>query len=484
MSHSSSSSSFEPGVASRPVDISYRRVLRIATPVLVSQLSYTAMGVVDTMMVGRLGISELGGVGLGNMITWWFLSFFYGVLSVVNTYVAQNLGANRRKGVGVTLWHGLYLGLVFAAMITASAFIAPMAFRLAGADAELTRFASEYAFIRLLGGFGLALFLVSDNFYRGLGRTDVPMWAAWCQVLMNCGLNYLLIFGKFGAPQLGVEGAALGTVIAQSVVGVGLLVSIFGRGVYRRRYLLARTWRLDPPVVRTMIAVGLPIGVQFFMEMGGISLFSALIARLGPAQMAATNAVIQAWSVTFMAAAALAVTNTTLVGQCLGARRVEDARSAVRKVMNLGTGLTIVGGIFYFGFPEALMRLFVEGQDVAELLPYAKPLFGIVVVCLFFDLRFNLLSGALRGAGDTTYSMVVNVSSVWFVFVPATILLLSRYELVGAWWALAIHVALMAAMLEWRYRGSRWIEVFLRREERQAEERERRRGRLQSNPSS
>ena len=103
------------------------------------------------------------------------------------------------------------------------------------------------------------------------------------------------------------------------------------------------------------------------------------VARLGPAQMAATNAVIQAWSVTFMAAAALAVTNTTLVGQCLGARRVEDARSAVRKVMNLGTGLTIIGGVFYFGFPEALMRLFVEGQDVAELLPYAKPLFGIPI---------------------------------------------------------------------------------------------------------
>ena len=148
--------------------------------------------------------------------------------------------------------------------------------------------------------------------------------------------------------------------------------------------------------------------------------------------------------------------------------------------MNLGTGLTIIGGIFYFGFPEALMRLFVEGQDVAELLPYAKPLFGIVVVCLFFDLRFNLLSGALRGAGDTTFSMVVNVSSVWFVFVPATIFLLARWELVGAWWALAIHVALMASLLEWRYRGSRWIEVFMRREEKQAEERRRRRSGGQS----
>ncbi len=180
--------------------------------------------------------------------------------------------------------------------------------------------------------------------------------------------------------------------------------------------------------------------------------------------MAATNAVIQAWSVTFMIGAALAVTATTMVGQCLGARQIEDARAAVSKIMNLGSAVTILCGIVYFGFPELLMKAFVEDANVNELLPYARPLFGIVVVCLFFDLRFNLISGALRGAGDTTYSMVVNIGSAWLVFVPLTFFMISRFGLVGAWWCLAVHVALMASLLEVRYRGRRWIEVFLKRQ--------------------
>ena len=448
------------------IDTSYRRILRIGMPVLVSQLSYTAMGVIDTMMVGRLGIAELGGVGLGNMITWWFLSGFYGILSVVNTYVAQSVGANDRRGVGRTFWHGLYLAIGFGALITLSSLLAPWIMNLTGADTGFLALATSYAEVRLLGGFGLAMLLVSDNFYRGLGRTDIPMWGAWCQLLLNCGLNYALIFGKFGAPALGVVGAALGTVIAQTIVGFALLASIFITKTYRVRYLLPRTRTLDLQVIKTLLVVGLPIGVQFFMEMGGIALFSALISRLGEAEMAATNAVIQAWSVTFMIGAALAVTATTLVGQCLGARQLEDARVAVGKIMKLGGAFTAVCAVFYIGFPEFLMRAFVEEGNVAELIPYARPLFAIVVVCLFFDLRFNLISGALRGAGDTTYSMLVNIGSAWLVFVPLTFLMIGRFGLVGAWWCLAVHVALMAFLLEVRYRGSRWIDVFLARQER------------------
>ncbi len=447
------------------IDTSYRRIIRIGSPVIISQLSYTAMGVIDTMMVGRLGIAELGGVGLGNMIAWWLLSGFYGVLSVVNTYVAQSVGANDRRGVGRTLWHGIYLAIGFGALITVSSLFVPWLLSLTGANSGFLELATSYAQVRLLGGFGLTMLLVADNFYRGLGRTDIPMWGAWCQLLLNCGLNYALIFGKFGAPAMGVVGAALGTVIAQTLVGFSLLASIFMAKTYRRRYLLPRTRRLDPAVLKTLLVVGLPIGVQFFMEMGGIALFSALISRLGEAEMAATNAVIQAWSVTFMIGAALAVTATTLVGQCLGARQLEDARVAVAKIMKLGGAFTAACSVFYIGFPEFLMRAFVEEGDVAELIPYARPLFAIVVVCLFFDLRFNLISGALRGAGDTTYSMLVNIGSAWLVFVPLTFLMIDRFGLVGAWWCLAVHVALMALLLEIRYRGSRWIEVFLARQD-------------------
>ncbi len=439
------------------IDVSYRRVLRLTSPVLLTQLSHTSMGLVDTVMVGRLGVLELGAVGLGSILTWWLLSFFFGLLTGVNTFVAQAFGAGEHRQVGVLFWQAIYLALLCALLIGVMWPFAPMVFSWTHTSPEMQRLATEYSQIRLLGGVGLALLLSSDNFYRGLGRTDVPMWCALGQVVVNCGLNYLLIFGKAGLPALGVAGAAWGTVIAQLVAASALLLCVLGRREWRSRFFLATTFKPAPAQLSEMLRVSLPIGVQVFMEMGGISVFTAVVARLGEAQMAATNAVIQAWSLAFMAAFALSVGATTLVGQCLGAGELASVRRAVSVVMRLGLLLTGLIGLVYLAVPELLISLFVSAADVDRLTPYARPLFTVVVVCLFFDLRFNVLSGALRGAGDTRYSMMVNVASAWLLFVPLTVVLAARFGVVGAWWALAAHVAMMAALLEVRYRGASWM---------------------------
>jgi multidrug resistance protein, MATE family len=442
---------------SSSIDISYRRILQVTAPVLVTQLSYTAMGAIDTMMVGRLGVLELGAVGLGNLLTWWFLSFFFGLLTGVSAFVAQAVGAGRGRRVGVVFWQGMVLAAASGLVMLLCWPLAPTVFAWTGAAEGMQSLAAEYSQIRLLGGLGLSLLLVADNFYRGLGRTHVPMLCAMSQLVLNCGLNYLLIYGKAGFPALGVRGAALGTIVAQSVVGVVLLATILGNRRFRADYELASAWRPDRAVLRSMALVSLPIATQTFLEMGGISVFSGVVARLGEAQMAATNAVIQAWSLAFMSAFALSVGATTLAGQCLGARDVDGARRATSRIMRLGLGLTAAISVLYLTAPEWLISLFVREGDAAALLPYARPLFTVVVICLFFDLRFNVLAGALRGAGDTTYSMVVNIGSAWLVFVPATLFATPRFGLVGAWWCLVIHVALMTALLELRYRGSRWV---------------------------
>ena len=438
------------------IDTGYRRILRVTSPVLVTQLSYTAMGVIDTMMVGRLGVIELGAVGLGNLLTWWFLSFFFGSLAGVNTFVAQSYGAGDDAGVAATLWNGLYIGLGAALLIAACWPLVPAVFALTGADPEMQRIAIAYSQIRLGGALGLVLLGVSDNFYRGLGRTDVPMFCAIAQVVLNCGLNYLLIFGRLGFPELGASGAAWGTTITQLIIGSTLLATILC-GPLRRAYSLFRHVRLRPAVVRSMLAISLPIGVQVFMEMGGVSVFSAVVARLGAVEMAVTNAVIQAWSLAFMMAYALSVGATTLVGQCLGAGQPDQARGAVGRIMRLGLGLTALTGVLYIGAPEAIIGLFGRAGEVEAMVSYARPLFTVVVICLLFDLRFAVLSGALRGAGDTRYSMMVNIASAWLLFVPLTLLVTPRFGLIGAWWCFVAHVAAMALLLELRYRGERWI---------------------------
>ncbi len=439
------------------IDISYRRILRLTAPVAVTQMTHSAMGFIDTVMVGRLGVVALAGVGLAAIITWWCLSFFVGVLQGVNTFVAQFFGAGRNHRVGAAFWQGIYLAIAAGAASLALAPLSGWVYGLLQASPEAQAIAVEYTQVRLSAGIGLMIFLVAENYYRGLGRTDVPMVAGLVQLVLNCGLNYLFIFGVAGFPELGPAGAAVGTVIAQAVVAVGLLAGVL-LSALGRSYGASTPRPPEPALISTMLKVSLPIGVQVFMELGGISVFTALVARLGDAEMAATNAVIQAWSLSYMTAIALAAGATTLVGQCLGARRTSPARLVVRRVLRIGyIGMALMS-IVYIGFPDRLMALFVNEAEVSLVMPYARPLFVIAVVCLVFDLQFNVLAGALRGAGDTTYSMLVNVGVAWLVFVPLLFVATRHWGLIGAWSCFIVHVALMAALLGLRVRGSTWTD--------------------------
>lgn len=444
-------------MSTQPIDISYRHIAWITAPVLINQLSHTAMGVIDTVMVGSLGVTALAAVGLGNFVAWWLLAFVVGMLSGVNTLVAQAEGAKQPRKASVALWQGLYMGLMLALVFLAIYPATPWLLGLAKASPEATSMASRYMQIRMLTGVGFAFLLASDNFYRGLARTRILMWAGLGQLVINCGLNYVLIFGKLGAPQLGTEGAAWGTVFSQLLVGGILFASILTSRDLRQGYGVLETWRFDPPVFRKLVTLSIPIGVQYFMEMGGITVFCALVARLGDAEMAATNAVIQAWSFAFLGAVALSISATTLVGQCIGAGRPEDGRLAVHRVLHFGLGYSAVLGFVYIFFPELLMSIFVGGDDLQRLLPFARPLFTVVVVCLVFDLLFIIFSGALRGAGDTRYPMLVNIGSAWLLFVPATLLVTPVFGLIGAWSCLIVHVMLMAGLLYRRFRGNAWI---------------------------
>ncbi len=439
------------------IDISYRRILRLTAPVAVTQMTHSAMGFIDTVMVGRLGVVALAGIGMAAIITWWCLSFFVGVLQGVNTFVAQFFGAGRNERVGAAFWQGIYLAVGAGVAVLALAPMSTWIYSLTQASAEAQAIAVEYTEARLAAGIGLMIFLVAENYYRGLGRTDVPMFAGLIQLVLNCGLNYLFIFGALGFPELGPAGAAVGTVIAQAVVAAGLLCGVLLTSIGREYG--ASTPRLpEPALMSRMLRISLPIGVQVFMELGGISVFTALVARLGDAEMAATNAVIQAWSVSFMLAIALAAGAATLVGQCLGAQQTESARVVVRRVLRIGYLGMVLMAVVYVGYPDRLIALFVPQSELGLVMPYARPLFLIAVVCLVFDLQFNVLAGALRGAGDTTYTMLVNVGVAWLVFVPLLFVATRWWGLIGAWSCLIIHVMLMAGLLAMRVRGRAWIE--------------------------
>jgi MATE family multidrug resistance protein len=442
-------------------DISYRRVAQITWPVLVSQMSYTAGGILDTIMVGQLGIATLAAVGLGNFLVFWYMSFFFGLITGVNTLVAQAEGARDEKLAGRVLGQGLYLALASGVVMIGCLPFVPFLVGLTDAEPEVVKVAVAYISVRMFAGVFYLALGVFENFFRGLGQTKLPMYCGLIQLALDFFFNYMLIYGKFGAPALGAVGGAWGTAIAQGIVAAGLGAMLWLSPERRERYGLSRAWRFQKKLFGQLFKLSLPIGIQIFLEMGGVTVFTALVAGLGADPLAATNAVIQAWSVSFMANFALAVTATTLVGQAIGANEPELCRRATYRVLWLALGVNALIAFVYLAFPEKLVSLFTTAADAPRLAPYAKPLFLIVVACLALDALFNILYGAMRGAGDTRFPMLVNVLSAWLLFVPGAWYAIERWGLTGAWACFFFHLLAMTAAYWWRFRGDAWLKESL-----------------------
>ncbi len=440
------------------IDTSYRRIALLTYPVVIAQTSHVFMGVMDTVMVGRLGVSELGAVGFAGMVTWCFLSVLFGLFSSVNTVVAQAYGAGDDRACGVAFWQGMYLAAIGAVALAGLWVLIPTIYRVSGASAEVQQFATSYVRIRLLSGVGFGMLVVADNFYRGLGRTIVPMWFGILQCVLNMILNYGLIFGHFGLPALGTDGAALGTVIALTISGALLFATILLSPEVRRRYQITTTWRFDAAVFRRLLHIGWPTGVQSFFDMASINVFAACIARLGDAELAATNAGIQAWVMAMVPTIALSVSATTLVGHCVGAGQYADAHRIVQRLLRLGYLMLLGFAAVYLLAPGQIMAIFLKAEDLPLVLPYARPLFFIVVLCMAFEMQFNVGSGALRGAGDTLFPAALAIGVSWLVFVPLTIVVTPRFGLLGAWSGLFVWCVMIAGGVMLRLRGTRWLE--------------------------
>lgn len=439
------------------IDISYKRIALLTYPVAITQMCETLIGVFDTMMVGRLGVTELAAIGLAGMVTFWFYVVPLGMFPGMNAMVAQSYGAGDERACGVVTWQGAVLALATGVVFAAMWFVVPGIFRLTGATPEVQTIATEYMRIRMVGAGGFLLLLLASNFYRGIGRTLIPMWFAIAQVGLNIVLNYGLIYGRLGLPALGTAGAALGSVIAQWVVGAALCASLFLAPALRTRYHLWSARGFDRAVFARLFHISWPTGVQTFVDMGAIIVFAALISRLGDAQLAATNAAIQAWSLSLMPIVGFSVGATTLVGQCIGAGQMDDARQVVWRLLRLAFGLNVLFAAVYLLAPLGFMGLFLQAEDMALVAPYARPLLTIVVVCMVFESLYNVGWGALRGAGDTRFPMVLNITVAWFVFAPLVIVVTPRFGLIGAWSCLIVFCAVIAVGITLRVRGDRWM---------------------------
>lgn len=427
----------------------------LAWPAVLQTLSDTAMQITDSVIVGRLGVTELGAVGFAGVWLWTLTCALVGAGTGVQTFVAQAYGARQHRACGAWAWQGLYALVPASVVWFALAGLALGPFLLVlGPSPELHARAVEYGLARLCGGPAIVAAVVLASFFRGLGDTRTPLVAAVIANVLNAVLTYGLVFGVAGLPRLGVAGAGIATA-ASSWLGAALLFAAFRRGALARRYGTRPRRRASRRDVTRLLRLSLPIGGQWVLDMASFAVFTTLIARMGDVQMAASQAMIQLLSLSFMQALGISIASAALVGRYVGARDMEAAERSHRSAVGLGVLLAVVVAALFLAFPETLLRAFTSDEQVLAL---GRPLLALGAAFQLADAVGLVTRGSLRGAGDTRWPFLVEATLAWTVRVPLVVLIAVVLDLgvIGAWLGELGYVLALGVVLLLRFHNGAW----------------------------
>lgn len=429
----------------------------LAYPAVLQTLSDTLMQVVDAAIVGRLGVTELGAVGFGGIWVWTMLVVFVGAATGVQTFVSQAFGAGEHKQCGRWVWQALYTLLPASVLwvATIELVFGPLV-HLLGPSPELQGFATSYAHGRLLGGPAIVAAVVLTSFFRGLGDTRTPLVATVFANLLNAVACYGLVFGHFGLPAWGVAGAGVATALSNWTYTAIMLCALL-----RRRMIATyatRPARPDRASMWRFARTSIPVGGQWVLDMISFALFSTIIARMGDVQMAASQAMLQLLSLSFMQAFGISIASGALVGRYVGARDLTSAERSHHSAMKLGLGLATAVAVLFLTVPDALLGIFTTDPDVIAL---GRPLLALGALFQLLDAVGIIASGSLRGAGDTRFPFVVQATLAWIVRLPLvyTFALVLGRGVTGAWFGELLYVTVLGSAWLLRFRSGVWRTV-------------------------
>lgn len=435
----------------------YLQVWKLSYPVIITMFAQTLSGLFGTMMVGRINTAQLGAAGLGSMIGWAFLSFFNGIISTASTFVAQDYGANEYKNISKTVWHYIYIAIASYIIIIVLGFTSQFLLRLIGSSAEVELHSSMYLKIQLLFGIGVFVSFAFIGFFRGIGDTKTPMYISLIANAFCVLLSYLLIFGKFRFPRLEVEGMAVATGIS-SIFGTIIYILVYSSKKNNALYQTRKIHKVDFSYIKRIIRIGLPAGIQFFLDTASFSIFISLVAHMGNVQLAATNAVMTFLNASFMPLFGISVSSTTLVGQFIGAKKPELARKSGFTAIKIGGAVGALMAIIFLAFPRQLISLISKDPEVIDL---GGKLLMMLSITRITEGIGICSSGGLRGAGDTRFPMLVGLTYAWTVFTPLAYLLGYVFDkgAIGAWIATTLYILLYGLTVFIRFLSGKWQNI-------------------------
>jgi MATE family multidrug resistance protein len=445
----------------------YRRILVIAIPLILSTGSWSIQHFVDRMFLTWYSADAVAAAMPAGMLNFTAISLFMGTSAYVSTFVAQYHGAGRYERIGPALWQGLYIALIGGVAILALVPLAGPIFRFVGHEAAVQQQEIAYFRILCLGSVAPIASAAMAGFFSGRGRTWPILWANALSTPVNVVANYALIFGHWGFPELGIEGAAIATLISAFTTLLIYLV-LLSRRDHDLRYHTVRGWRYDRHLFGRLMKFGLPNGVQFFIDMAAFTTFILFMGRLGTVPLAATSIAFNIGILAFMPMVGVGIAVSVLVGQAIGKEQPDLAARGVYSAAHLTLFYMTTVAALYVLAPGLFLYPFAARADPESF----TPIRAIAVVALRFIAVFSLFdalnivfASALRGAGDTRFIMlVIIILSTFVLVIPSylAIVVLHADVFVG-WsiasaWIIAMGMAFLLRFLGGKWRSMRVIE--------------------------
>ena len=439
------------------------QVFRLAMPAVSELVLNTLVGLVDIVLVGQMSVATiaylgygtapaLAATGLAGEMFWTMSLLFMAIGTGCTALVARATGAKDPDTANTALRQGLLMGLMSAVLMSIIAIgFAEAIMRVYRAETLVSDLGAQ--FIRILGYSFVptAFMMIGMASLRGAGDTRTPLLIMIVVNLVNVGLSYLLIGGAFGIAPLGVEGAAIGASVARTVGGI-ITLALLLRG--RAGLWLRFQFQVQRDMIMRIVRVGWPFAGEQLVFQSALILFIGMINQLGTAAYAAHNLVIRIESLAFLPGWGYGIAASALVGQALGAKRPDEAKAAAHEALTQTSVMMLVLGGVMVAFPEPLLTFFVNDPTVIAAGIIPLQIAGAFQIAMGANF---VLSGALRGAGDTRWPLYTKVINTWGLRLPITyILLLSGFGLTGVWIAMGVDFCSQALLAYIRFRQGKW----------------------------
>ncbi len=438
----------------------YRDMLVLALPLILSTSAMSVQEFVDRMFLTWYSPETIAAATPAGVLSFALMSIFIGTAGYVSTFIAQYFGAKQYDRIGLVLWQGVYIsviaGLGFLLLIPWT----PAIFRIIGHDPVIQRYEVIYFRVLCYGAVPMIASATLSGFFAGRGKTWPVMWVNVLATAVNVVLDYAMIFGKWGFAERGIQGAAIATDIAMCV-NCGLYVLLLSRRAFDEQYHTLRGWRVNMALLRRIWKFGFPNGVQFFLDMIGITVFILFIGRLGTVSLAATNIAFNINSLAFMPMLGFGIAVSVLVGQHLGENNPELAERSVYSGFHITFLYMGSIALCYFFLPELFLWPYSLQSDPAAFEPIRQLtaiLLRFVAVYSLFDAMTIIFASAVKGAGDTRFAMYAILVISWIIFIlPSYLALVVFKQNVYVGWSIASsYIITLGLTFLFRFLQGKW----------------------------